>query len=726
MIYNALLTLYCKASLSSLLSLANHQCLGFSGFAVRHNFVPVFEDIFQFLDYLKLDEAIIGLDYLEELSWSDPQSGPRYSCTLCSHQISHLQVIVLHVIGRKHRLKYMETKRPELLTRNKQFTLTQSGKAIRARAEIIERQDGRGTPVVGHIDFSNRTYNWEKEDGGKIKHIERQEHNRDQTTSQSSMQLDVPSHRPGLKDHQDSHTQRPPAGYSNSPPFHPGDPHISNRDRPMYQEEYSLRHGCMDEELQRADYRQSEMHRREYLDPDFCAEYENTYVEDPPRRGAPEPVGGLRYDSMEQMPHHQNVEHYAEEPPPYRRNPQEKYQLKEFYTDEVRHSQGHAEYQPLQQVYQEGHEQRGSLERESCGNKGMNRAGREGSWEPETKRRVQPTPMESGQSHDHLFNTIIDYCHEMGEPHQVQAGGHTGPDTSQRGVEAPVAFSEIPEPFKRFLAGAANDDMNRRKRKSRFTDATAEELETTNEMYNDEYRPPNPKFGGHPRHVRPEIHQHPDNIESQKNIEIENAEEAHFLKNKLCNLLKDFKNKKSAKVVVCVTPHRQNSQGRGSISQDYNSLSPGRELSQDTSMRLPSEKIRPEATRRPLLSRDHRGRDWQQHELIPDVRTQEYHHPVRGEPRRSNRSRYEEVFGLPGQSRTLHANHPDEPARYPERFQEPMNPHDYFPAGQKVLDPYNSAPPLHMEREPRMDRGPRYSNSLDKITSTLLELVARK
>ncbi|XP_034097092.1 uncharacterized protein si:ch211-13c6.2 isoform X1 [Gymnodraco acuticeps] len=709
-----------------------------SGLAIRRNFVPVFEDIFQFLDYLKLDEAIIGLDYLEELSWSDPQSGPRYSCTLCSHQISHLQVIVLHVIGRKHRLKYMETKRPELLTRNKQFTLTQSGKAIRARAEIIERQDGRGTPVIVGKKGMERKLN--------ISRVpQRQEHNRDQTTSQSSMQLDVPTHRPGLKDHPDSHTQRPPAGYSNSPPFHPGDPHISNRDRPMYQEEYSLRHGRMDEELQRADYRQSEMHRREYLDPDFCAEYENTYVEDPPRRGAPEPVGGLRYDSMEQMPHHQNVEHYAEEPPPYRRNPQEKDQLKEFYTDEVRHSQGHAEYQPLQQVYQEGHEQRRSLERESCGNNDMNRAGREGSWEPETKRRVQPTPMESGQSHDHLFNTIIDYCHEMGEPHQVQAGGHsrTGPDTSQRGDEAVVAFSEIPEPFKRFLAGVANDEgHNRRKRKSRFTDATAEELETTNEMFNDEYRPPNPKFGGHPRHVRPEIHQHPDSIESQslqytegyqrggpessnvfdmmKNIEIENAEEAHFLKNKLCDLLKDFKNKKSAKVV-------QNSQGRGSISQDYNSLSPGRELSPrhqyETTFREDSDRRRPDDL---FFQEDHRGRDWQQHELIPDVRTQEYHHPVRREPRRSNRSRYEEVFGLPGQSRTLPATHPDEPARYPERFQEPMNPHDYLPAGQKFLDPYNSAPPLHMEREPRMDRGPRYSNSLDKITSTLLELVARK
>lgn len=71
-------------------------------------------------------------------------------------------------------------------------------------------------------------------------------------------------------------------------------------------------------------------------------------------------------------------------------------------------------------------------------------------------------------------------------------------------------------------------------------------------------------------------------------------------------------------------------------------------------------------------------------------------------------------------SRTPHATHRDDP----ERFPEPMRPRDYRPAAEEFLD--SPAPPLHMERGPRMDRGPRYSNNLDKITSTLLELVARK
>lgn len=46
---------------------------------------------------------------------------------------------------------------------------------------------------------------------------------------------------------------------------------------------------------------------------------------------------------------------------------------------------------------------------------------------------------------------------------------------------------------------------------------------------------------------------------SQKNIEIDNKEEADFLKSKLCDLLKEFKAKKSDKAEVsvsyCNVPH---------------------------------------------------------------------------------------------------------------------------------------------------------------------------
>lgn len=68
---------------------------------------------------------------------------------------------------------------------------------------------------------------------------------------------------------------------------------------------------------------------------------------------------------------------------------------------------------------------------------------------------------------------------------------------------------------------------------------------------------------------------------------------------------------------------------------------------------------------------------------------------------------------------------PDEP-HYPEIFQEPVHPYVSQPSAEKHFDFHSSATPLHMERESRMHKDSRYSKNLDKITSTLLELVARK
>ncbi|XP_035537209.1 uncharacterized protein si:ch211-13c6.2 isoform X2 [Morone saxatilis] len=721
-----------------------------AGIAVRQHTVPVFEDILQYLDYMKLDEPIIGLNYLEEVPCNDPPAGPRYTCRLC-HQTANLAEMVRHVIGRKHRQKYVELKRPDLVTWDKQSIITQGGKIIRARAEIIERQDGRGTPVIMA----------KKGKEGKLNITRvppRPNQNRDRNISQSSTQRDVP---PQLMDYQNdySHQGRYPSGHPNTPSFHPEDPYTLNRDRQMYQRENALNRDRMEEQLQRADYRDSDMYRRDYMDPDYRREYEEEYGEDPQRRAVLEPGGVPRYDSRVEMPRGQaqHVEYYPEEAP-YRRPQTERDPLKEFYTEEVRRRRLHSvEYQPSQPVYPDGDNHRSSLDRESSRHDGMNRAGRQGSSEPEANRKSFPTPLESDRSRDHLYNTIRDYCHEMREPRQEETvanrgPGRTGPPNSQRQVEVTRAISDIPEPFRRFLKGAANDEGHgKRKRKSRFSDATAEELETTKEMFSDEYGPPNPKFGGRPRPVsaplRPEIHgiQHPDlYAESQgphhtesyqrggsesegvfdmlKNIEIENAEEADFLKNKLCELLKEFKAKKSGKA-------GQNSHSRTIISKDYTSLKPDPEPSPrqqfETIPREDSDLRRSEDL---YFQEDHRRRGWKQHEHIPEERLQEYHHPVRGEPRRpnSNRSRYEEVFGSPDMSLTPHATHLDQPAHYPERFQEPMHPRDYQPAAEEFLDSHSSAPPFHMERGPRMDRGPRYSNNLDKITSTLMELVARK
>ena len=85
---------------------------------------------------------------------------------------------------------------------------------------------------------------------------------------------------------------------------------------------------------------------------------------------------------------------------------------------------------------------------------------------------------------------------------------------------------------------------------------------------------------------------------------------------------------------------------------------------------------------------------------------------------------FPEAFGRPGMSRTQHVPFSDEPEHYPERFQEPMNPRGYRPAAGEYFDCPSA--PLRMAEEPRMQSGSRYSTNLDKITSTLLELVARK
>ncbi|KAM6974347.1 uncharacterized protein LKV04_015991 [Tautogolabrus adspersus] len=131
-----------------------------AGLAVRQQTVPIFEDIIHYLDYMKLDEPIIGLNYLEEVPSNDILAGPRYTCSLCG-QTANLQETVRHVIGRKHRQKYVEMKRPDLVTWDKQTVTNQGGKVFRARAEIIERQDGRGTPsqmakkrMVGQLNIS--------------------------------------------------------------------------------------------------------------------------------------------------------------------------------------------------------------------------------------------------------------------------------------------------------------------------------------------------------------------------------------------------------------------------------------------------------------------------------------------------------------------------------------------------------------------------------------------
>lgn len=261
----------------------------------------------------------------------------------------------------------------------------------------------------------------------------------------------------------------------------------------MYQQDDPLRRDYMEEKQHKADYRESEMYRREYMDPVNRREFEEQYVEDPHNFSSPrvvlEPDGVPRYNSREDMPHGQaqHVKYYPDMAPSHRRPYPENDPLKEFYSEEVRRRRLHsADYQPSQRVYQDEHQW--SLERESGRHDSMIRAGSQGSNEPEAKRGGIPAPVESDQSQDHLFNIIRDYRHERREPHQKDVmsnsgPGRTGPSTSQRQMNVTRTMSDIPEPFRRFLKGDTNDErQSKRKRKSRFSDATAEEVEMTKEM----------------------------------------------------------------------------------------------------------------------------------------------------------------------------------------------------------------------------------------------------
>ncbi|MEQ2278961.1 hypothetical protein AMECASPLE_004646 [Ameca splendens] len=623
------------------------------GKAVREHIVPRFKDILHYLDYLNLDEPIIGLNFLEEVVNFDPQLGTRYTCKLCS-QTANLAEMVCHVIGRKHRQKYVELKRPDLVTWDSQTINTQGGKIMRAKAEIIERQNGRGVPeqllrkgVEGKLNIS------------RVHPKQRQ--NRLQSSSQRSLQ-DVP---PLLPELQDYHRKRDLSG------FHPD--HLS-RNR-------------FEEELRGTDFVGGPRYRE---DPDYSTRYLTEYAEDPLKAAILDPRDVSGYDNRHTMPSSLD---YPAEASSHKRPYPERDPLEEFYSEEVRRGQVRLQgYQPSpKRLYAEDCNQRWSLERESGRHDSLRR---HGSSEPEAKRRTLSAPFEGDRSREASFDMFKDYHHERNDPYQEEAFERGRPTSAQKLGDVPRAMSNIPEPFRRFLKGSGDEEgLNRRK--SRFSDATPEEVKMAKEMYRDDYGPPYSQIGADFRPgdapVRSDIHygeSQPPHLgegysrggsersvfDLLKNVEIENAEEANFLKSKLSNLLEEFKTKKMEKAV---------------LSQPYQYARPPRE---ESDLRR-SEELD--------FNNGHRL-GWEQRDQIPKQRFHEYNH---GEPRHSSRGRFE-----------------DDQPHYPE----PMRPHDYKPSPENYFDPHSSVPPLHMEQDSRMHRNPRYSSNMDKITCALMDLVARK
>lgn len=272
------------------------------------------------------------------------------------------------------------------------------------------------------------------------------------------------------------------------PPFHPEDPY-SNQDQQKNEQEDAPSYDHFDAKLRRADYSKSDVREREYIDTDHHRDCGEEYVKGPPRTAIIDP-GVPKYNSRVEMRHGQTLDEecYQEMPSPYNRPYPERDCLDERYSDDMRSGQScSAEYQPSQQVPSEGNNSRWSLDRESGRHGSLNKTERQGSSEPEAKGRGFTTTVEKDLSRGLLLH-IHDYGHKSREPRQEEViaspgPSRTGPPLSQRQVEVTSCISDIPEPFKRFLKGATKDEVHgKRKRKSRFSDATAEEVETTKEM----------------------------------------------------------------------------------------------------------------------------------------------------------------------------------------------------------------------------------------------------
>lgn len=261
-----------------------------------------------------------------------------------------------------------------------------------------------------------------------------------------------------------------PSARGNTPPVRLKDSYVPSRDM---RDENPVSCDRYVGDLQRADYRDSDVERgkRDYREPEFQRDVKEFVRNEFELRAESSVVKAQHGDSL------------------YGRPYTERGQIKEFYSNDIRGEQIRpAEYQSPERPYPEADGHRQSLDRELFRQVSSNRSGRLGKNEPESSYRDFPSAAQGDQP----FGTkvaIQDYGHKSKELHQEgycgDAGpsGRTGVSISHRQTEVSRCMADIPEPFKRFLSGpTVNTDQAKRKRKSRFSDASAEEIERAKTM----------------------------------------------------------------------------------------------------------------------------------------------------------------------------------------------------------------------------------------------------
>ncbi|KAM9409468.1 uncharacterized protein KZ484_001664 isoform 2-T2 [Pholidichthys leucotaenia] len=561
-----------KIHLTTAGHLKKEDALVNSGVLVRQKVIPEFTDILQYLDFLELDEPIIGLRYMEEEPF-DPNKGLMYTCMLCKQTLI-LTEAVSHLIGRKHRQKYVEAERRDLMTWDSHTASNFGGKYMRAKAEIIERQDGRGHPLVRpKKKVIPRAAPRQREDGDQRR-----------------------SEQPEFMDY-----QRRASDYPD-----------------MFRQDDANRYGFgrSDEALsRRGDFR----------------ERESSFPADDRQRGIlPDPVDVANYGYRREMPPGRAEREYypGDGAPPYRR----------AYAES-------ASSEGIRGGQHEGDNQWPS--RDSDRRYNVNRFG-----DAEARGSSFSTPVDPSFTR---FDVVRDYHHEMRDGSQEEPFG-----LQRGGASATAKISDLPEPFRQFLKGEDKDErLDKRKRKSRFSDATAEDLSMMKPMVGAERSgPPNPKYSSDPRSVsvplRPDIggDQYSDPYRASqssrstdrgdsgfsdifdvvKNIEIESTEEANFLKEKLLDLMQEFRRKKMEK---------QSSQDVSRSYSDY-SLDHQQSIRQQYERTLGSSS---DPRQHDEVQGDAGRGGWRQHERLSQERHQAYDDPPHMEPRHAGRGSYAGAVG---------------------------------------------------------------------------------
>ncbi|XP_037119769.1 uncharacterized protein si:ch211-13c6.2 isoform X2 [Syngnathus acus] len=667
-----------------------------AGHMVREQIIPKFNDILQYVDYLKLDEPVIGLSFLEEvLSVNAEHSniGPRYTCTLCNIT-AHPPEIIHHVIGRKHRQKYIETKRPDLVSWDKQSVMMLTGKIIRTRAEIIARQDGSGRPKtmknLGHImtrvpSWQRHTENPQKPSGAHQRKQEFHASDHDRFRADpSSRAAFVPAEARPMNVAGRGQTTNPwnqqmakandwvrtsSQGKGLDLDYRLDDSSTGTKRVEPYRETER----AWDQPAESyTNYKKQEANngfftedgRRVFLLPGLDCQ--------PPRQGY-QPQRSeyqiLRPDDQTQRPDYQTqrLDYQTQRLDLQTQGLDIQTQHPGLQTQGPDIQTQRPGYQTQRPDYQT---QRLDFQSKSPGFQGDDLR-----WSSDKGRDVrvgtsvsEPPMRNVCLSSERPGERFRDYNHGMCQAESLPAN----PAGFQTPLEDSRSMSAIPEPFRRFLTGSAGDDASgRRKRKSRFSDATPEEVAVTNRMFND--RPPDVKLR--------------------------------------CPLESSASGTSQQDTRRLMRHPNQFSQSQPN-SPTLLQMSSQRSFRQEPNFRRSKDGYGEE--------RNGGGRNWSNLCDGPHMYQQE----VCREPSDLDGNLYEGF----GQQQMYMTRHPDERAQCPERFQgdalqQQFQQRDLQPSSQGVFN--SRSPPLDLESPIGMHRNPQYSKSLEKLKSTILEFMSR-